>query len=115
MIESSNNETKDYSKLSPPASPVPGGPLSAYVGTYRNEYYGQVEISEQHGSLWMRLPAKGTLYTLTHWDGDTFTYRFEAEQGIGTRGVVFTLSSTPHVLIENLALEGNGVFVREDQ
>ena len=60
----------------------------------------------------MRLPAAGALYTLRHWDGEAFTYRFEAEQGIGTRGVVFSLSGTPHVLIENLALEGNGVFTR---
>ncbi len=112
MIENSNNESKDYSKLTPPASPTPSGPLSAYVGTYRNNYYGDVEITQERGSLWMRFPGKGALYTLTHWDGETFTYRFEAEQGIGTRGVVFTLSGTPHVLIENLALEGNGVFTR---
>jgi CubicO group peptidase (beta-lactamase class C family) len=112
IIENSNNESKDYSKLTPPSSPAPSGPLSAYLGTYRNDYYGEVEISKVGGSLWMRLPADGALYTLTHWDGETFTYRFEAEQGIGTRGVVFSLGGTPQVLIENLALEGNGVFTR---
>jgi hypothetical protein len=114
MIEESNNATTDYSKLTPPSSPATGRPLSAYVGTYGNNYYGQIEISEQGGSLWMRLPATGALYTLSHWDADTFTYRFEAEQGIGTRGVVFNLSGTPSVLIENLAVEGNGVFTRND-
>ena len=113
MIEESNNETQDYSRLSPPASPVPSKPLSSYVGAYRNNYYGRIEISEHRGLLWMRLPRNGALYTLTHWDADTFIYRFEAEQGIGTRGVVFTFSGTPQVLVENLALEGNGVFVRE--
>jgi CubicO group peptidase (beta-lactamase class C family) len=111
-IENSNNATTDYSKLPPPASPAPSGPLSAYSGIYRNDYYGQIQISEHRGSLWMRLPANGALYTLTHWDGETFTYRFEAEQGIGTRGVVFSLAGTPHVLIQNLALEGDGVFTR---
>lgn len=115
LIERSNNETTDYSKLTPPASPVPPKPLSAYVGKYRNDYYGQIEISENRGSLWMRLPAKAALYTLTHWNGDTFIYRFEAEQGIGSRGVVFTLAGAPQVLIENLALEGNGVFLRENR
>ncbi len=59
----------------------------------------------------MRLPANGALYTLAHWDQDKFTYRFEAENGIGTRGVVF--SPGGRVLIENLALEGDGVFSRE--
>ena len=72
-------------------------------------------ISEHRGLLWMRLPANGRLYTLTHWDADTFVYRFEAEQAIGTRGVKFMLGATPQVLIENLALEGNGVFTRVDQ
>jgi CubicO group peptidase (beta-lactamase class C family) len=115
LIENANNATTDYSKLTPPSSPAPSRPLANYVGTYCNEYYGQIEISKHRGSLWMRFPAKGTLYTLTHWDGDTFIYRFEAEQGIGTRGLVFTVSGTPSLLIQNLALEGNGVFVREDQ
>lgn len=112
MIESDNNASTNYAKLTPPASPTPSKPLSAYAGTYRNDYYGRVEISEHRGLLWMRLPARGTLYTLTHWDADTFVYRFEAEQGIGTRGVKFTFGATPQVLIENLALEGNGVFNR---
>jgi len=113
-IESGNNASTDYSKLTPPSAPAPAKPLSTYVGTYGNEYYGQIEISEHRGSLWMRLPDTGALYTLSHWDGDTFTYRFEAEQGIGTRGVVFRFAGSPSVLIENLALEGNGVFTRSN-
>jgi len=112
MIDAGNNATTDYSKLTPPSSPAPSKPFSAYVGTYSNDYYGRIEISEQDKTLWMRLPANGALYTLTPWDGDTFTYRFEAEQGIGTRGVKFTFGAQPQVLIENLALEGNGVFTR---
>lgn len=113
-IEQSNDESTDYSKLTPPTSPAPSRPLSSYAGIYRNDYYGAIEISEQHGSLWMRLPGAGQLYSLSHWDGDLFTYRFEAEQGIGTRGVKFTVAAKPTVLIENLALEGNGVFTRSD-
>ena len=114
-IEAGNNSTTDYSKLPPPSSPAPGKALATYAGTYSNSYYGQIEISEHRGSLWMRFPDTGALYTLTHWDGDTFTYRFEAEQAIGTRGVVFSMSGVPRVLIENLALEGNGVFIKESR
>ncbi|MGI9074684.1 MAG: serine hydrolase [Bryobacteraceae bacterium] len=117
LIESENNSdtNPNYAKLTPPASPTPSKPLSAYVGTYCNDYYGKVEISEHRGLLWMRLPAKGTLYTLTHWDADTFLYRFEAEQGIGTRAVKFMFGGTPELRIDNLALEGNGVFIRIDR
>lgn len=110
-IEQSNDECTNYAKLTRPSSPKPGSPFSSYVGTYRNDYYGAIEISEQQGSLWMRLPSAGQIYSLSHWDGDTFTYRFEAEQGIGIRGVKF---SPGKVLIENLALEGNGVFTRSN-
>ncbi|MFL6417123.1 MAG: serine hydrolase [Bryobacteraceae bacterium] len=115
MIEKSNNETQDYSKLNPPSSPAPSRPLSAYVGTYSNEYYGRIEVTEQGGSLWMRFPDDGRLYSLTHWDADTFTYRFEAEQGIGTRGVLFNLSGPAIMKVDNLALEGNGEFARISQ
>jgi len=114
MIEQGNNETTDYSKLTPPSSPAPPKPLSAYTGTYCNDYYGRIEITEQQGGLWMRLPDNGALYYLSHWDADTFTYRFEAEQGIGARGVVFNLSGRPTVTIENLTVEGNGVFTRNN-
>jgi CubicO group peptidase (beta-lactamase class C family) len=113
-IEAGNNATTDYSKLPSPSSPVPAKQLSAYVGTYSNSYYGQIEITAHRGALWMRFPDTGALYILTHWDADTFTYRFEAEQGIGTRGVVFTFNGVPSVLVENLALEGNGIFVRNE-
>jgi len=112
MIENSNNETTDYSKLTPPSSPAPSKSLSAYAGTYCNEYYGGIEVTEQGGSLWMRFPDTGRLYSLTHWDGDKFNYRFEEEQGIGTRGVSFGLTGAGTMTIENLALEGSGEFAR---
>lgn len=111
-IEAVNNAVTDYSKLTRPSNAAPSAPLSAYVGTYRNDYYGSIEITEQGGWLWMRLPGKGSLYTLMPWSGDQFTYRFEEEQGIGTRGVKFALGSTPQVTIDNLAMEGDGVFLR---
>jgi hypothetical protein len=111
LIEQITDESTDYSKLKPPVHPAPSGPLSAYVGTYRNDYYGQIEISADRGNLWMRLPPEGALYTLMHWDGQTFTYRYKGDPGKTARGVKFTLTGTPRVLIENLA-EGNPTFAR---
>jgi CubicO group peptidase (beta-lactamase class C family) len=114
MIEAGNDEVPDYSKISPPSSPTAAKPLSSYVGIYQNDYYGSIEISEDGGSLWMRLPADGALYTLRHWDADNFVYRYKGEPGVTARGIKFTLGAKPQVLVENLAVEGNGVFVKAD-
>jgi CubicO group peptidase (beta-lactamase class C family) len=112
LTEDLDNSSKDYSKLTPP-SPVPAQPLSGYAGTYRNPYYGTVEITNNNGLLEMRLPARGQLYALQPWDTDTFVYRFEVEGGIGTRGVQFNYQGSSDMRIENFALEGSGVFTKE--
>jgi hypothetical protein len=112
MMETDNGGVPDYSKQTPPASSTAAKPLSTYVGIYRNDYYGQVEVNEDHGMLWMRLPADGSLFTLMHWEGDTFVYRYKEESGATTRGVKFTLGAAPKVLLENLASEGDAVFTK---
>jgi CubicO group peptidase (beta-lactamase class C family) len=106
--------TTDYSKLTPPL-PIRAQPLSEYVGTYRNAYYGTVEITDNNGLLQMRLPARGQLYALQPWDTDKFVYRFEVENGIGTRGVQFRYEGTSALNIENLALEGSALFSKDNQ
>ncbi len=112
MMETVYDGVPDYSKQTPPASPAAAKPLSAYAGVYRNDYYGQIEVSDDHGMLWMRLPADGSLFPLMHWDGDTFVYRYKEEPGAITRGVKFTLGAAPKVLLENLASEGDAVFTK---
>jgi hypothetical protein len=112
MEETVFGGSKDYSKIARPASSTAAKPLSAYSGVYRNDYYGQIEITEDNGALWMRLPAEGLLYSLAHWDGDTFVYRYKGEPGAMTRGVKFIPGVRPEVLVENLAEEGSGVFTK---
>jgi CubicO group peptidase (beta-lactamase class C family) len=112
MIDTIYGGTTDYSKQTPPASPVAAKTLSAYVGIYRSDYYGQIEVSAVNGMLWMRLPADGSLFPLMHWDGDTFVYRYKEEPGVITRAAKFTLGATPKVLLENLASEGDAVFTK---
>ena len=66
--------------LNPPARPVPANPVparasSAYVGSYRNDYYGTVTISEKDGKLVMAWGPEGaTTLGLEHDDGDVFLY-----------------------------------------
>jgi CubicO group peptidase (beta-lactamase class C family) len=114
LREDSDNSSTDYSKLKPPTSPAPPQPSSTYVGTYSNDYYGSIEVTENHGLLWLRLPADGSLYNLIHWDGDTFIYRFRGDPSLATRGVKFKPAADGgSVEIENLALEGDGVFLKQ--
>lgn len=114
LLDNLTNASKNYSALTPPAAPTPPRPFTTYLGTYRNDYYGQIEITEEHGVLWLRLPGTGGLYSLTHWDGDTFTYRYYGDLDLA-RGVVFNFDGTPRVEIENLALEGDGTFLKTEQ
>jgi len=62
-----------------PANPAPAQPLSSYVGTYRNDYWGPAVIAEKNGRLALTLGPRGDTVELTHWDGNTFTFSFISE------------------------------------
>ena len=110
MIAESQDASPNYATLTPPKTSVPAKPLSAYSGTYTNEYFGTLEVSVVDNRLILRLPPRGAYYELAHWDGDTFTYYFASEStGIGRRGAIFSPDKN-QVLIEMLAPEHNAVF-----
>lgn len=62
----------------PPNDPAPAAPLSSYVGTYRNDYWGPARITEKDGELRLALGPKLDV-PLKHWDGNTFTFSFVTE------------------------------------
>src|SRR5262249_30571087 len=63
------------SNLRPPASPTPARAASAYAGSYANDYYGTISISERGDGLRMAAGPNGkAVYALDHFDGDVFTY-----------------------------------------
>ena len=62
----------------PPAKPAPAAPLSTYVGTYNNDYWGPARVSAKNGKLQLELGSKLTV-PLTHWDGNVFTYEWVSE------------------------------------
>ena len=112
MIAQTQDAAPDYATLPAPANPATAKPLTAYAGTYSNEYFGTLEVSVDKDRLILRLPPRGAYYELSHWDGDTFTYYFASEStGLGRRGAKFSLDKN-QVLIENLATEHNSVFTR---
>jgi CubicO group peptidase (beta-lactamase class C family) len=62
----------------PPANPAPAAPLSSYVGTYNNDYWGPARVSERDGKLQLELGTKFNV-PLSHWDGNVFTYKWVSE------------------------------------
>jgi CubicO group peptidase (beta-lactamase class C family) len=110
MMTESQNSTPDYPALHRPANPTAARPLNDYVGTYTNEYFGTLEVSVENNRLILRLPPRGAYYELSHWDGDTFTYHYAAENS--NRGGAKFSPDKNQVLIENLAPEHNSIFTR---
>jgi CubicO group peptidase (beta-lactamase class C family) len=63
----------------PPANPAPAKPLSAYVGSYANDYWGPARVVEHDSRLELSLGPRDQVHPLTHWDGDTFTFALSGE------------------------------------
>ncbi|GAY14461.1 serine hydrolase [Mycobacterium sp. shizuoka-1] len=95
----------------PPANPAPAGPAAAYVGTYRNDYWGPAVVAEKNGALTLSLGPRPDTVELTHWDGDVFTFRFASENF--PPGSVSKATFTGGTLtLEYYDTEKMGTFVR---
>jgi len=99
-----------------PTSPRPPLAVAAYVGKYRNDYYGLAEVTAQGDKLMVALgPLGKTKWALTHWDRDTFTYLPEGENANGTSAVLFRIGGdgqAEQILLDGLSGEGFGGFDR---
>ncbi|WP_447984047.1 serine hydrolase [Nitrospira sp. Nam74] len=103
----------DYSK--PPPSRSSSLPNTVYVGTYANDFYGDLDIVVQDGALVMQQGPKKLSYSLTHYNRDTFYYATVGENAVGLSGVTFAVDAddkASHVVIENLNNDGLGTFKR---
>ncbi len=60
--------------LTKPANPTPARDASAYVGTYHNDYVGDMQIVSANGKLQLVVGPENMTYDLEHFDGDTFLY-----------------------------------------
>jgi CubicO group peptidase (beta-lactamase class C family) len=99
----------------PPASPSPARPNGAYLGTYGNTFFGDMEVVERDGGLAIVLGPQAMTFALTHYDRDSFTYWGEGESSTGISGVTFTLGGdgkATEVVLERLDIRGNGSFAR---
>ena len=100
MIAQTQDESVNYANLTAAANSAPAKPLSAYAGTYANDYFGNLQVEVKGDRLILRLPPRGAYYELSHWEADTFTYYYASEStGAGPRGATFSLDKN-QVLIE---------------
>ncbi len=103
----------DYSKS--PASPSPALKNSAYLGSYRNDFFGEISIVEKEGGLAIIQGPKKMTFAMKHYDRDMFTYETEGENAVGRSGITFTIGpdgKATQVLVENLNVRGEGAFKR---
>ena len=103
----------DYSR--PPASPAPALANGAYVGSYLNNYFGEIQIIEANGGLAIVEGPQKLSFPLKHYDRDLFTYETIGENGTGATGVTFTIGADQKAntaVVESLNVRGEGVFKR---
>jgi hypothetical protein len=97
-----------------PVAPLPARARPAYTGTYCNDYYGPLKVSERDGALTLTLGAKPLALPLTHWDGDVFTFALRNENAEpGTISKASFLSD--RVTLEYYDDNKLGTFVRCDR
>lgn len=102
--------TGSLSGKQPPAAPAPAAPLSNYLGTYRNDFWGPATVTEVDGALRLRIGANLDV-PLRHWDGNTFAYDFITENAPpGT--VASATFDGPRLTLDYYNAEGKGVFTR---
>jgi CubicO group peptidase (beta-lactamase class C family) len=99
----------------PPAQPSPAMPLSAYVGTYTNDYFGAIEIVEQDGGLVLQMGPQKKPFPLRHFDRDIFTQEMFPEPPAPRSGVFFSVGAdrtAQAVLLEAYNDDDQGTFTR---
>jgi CubicO group peptidase (beta-lactamase class C family) len=71
----------------------PSLPLAKYAGTYRDAWYGDIEIGEQNGQLSVRFTRTPPLTgDLEHWQHDTFIARWKDRELRADAYVTFSLN-----------------------
>lgn len=99
-----------------PEKPTPAQPLSSYVGSYANAYYGDAAISEENGRLMLTIGPAPVKAALDHWSGDVFTFRPTGEsapEGTISQVTFKGTGSGETMTIEFYDENGLGTFVRK--
>ncbi|MEH6819314.1 MAG: serine hydrolase [Dietzia psychralcaliphila] len=94
-----------------PADPAPPRDPAELIGTYRNDYFGTIEVRSSGDSLELSVGRGAAPWPLEHWDGDTFAVEPVSENWPpGSRGSV--TFDDDEVTVELLDGNGLGTFTR---
>ncbi|MGI8415556.1 MAG: serine hydrolase [Nakamurella sp.] len=107
--------TADEKKYSVPAvKPAAARPLSAYVGSYANSFYGNLTVSARDGGLVFKVGPAVQSFPLRHHSGNDFYFATTGENASGLSGAPFVGSSTriTSVTINAWNKDKLGTFVR---
>jgi len=99
----------------PPADVTPAAPDAAYVGTYHNDYYGDVKIAQVADGLVLRIGPKPLEFPLTHYARDTFSWQPAGENATGRSGLSFLIGADGTAVAfrdDYLAVDRAGVLLR---
>lgn len=109
-----NNPLGSLVGKQPPSAPAPARPLRDYTGVYANDYWGPAVITEHDGALQLTMGPQHRTATLTHWDGDTFTFPLAGENAPpGTVSTAtFTGSPAARLNLEYYDTDQLGTFTR---
>ncbi len=77
-----------------PTNPTPARPDNAYVGTYANDYVGEVEIRAGENGLELVVGPEPRAFRLEHWNADTFAYPDAPELPDFLSSVVFEVGDS---------------------
>lgn len=77
----------------PPADGTPAAPDETYLGVYRNDFYGDVEIALAADGLTLRIGPTPLEFPLTHYDRDTFSWQPVGENAAGRSGLSFLIDA----------------------
>lgn len=80
----------EHDYAAPPGDAAPAAALGTYVGTYRNESIGEVEVTESDGVLEVTLGPAGLRFPLDHFAGDEFSWQFTGENAGPRAPVTFS-------------------------
>ena len=91
-VQTRTQAAETHAASSRHADSRPSLPIGQYAGTYRDAWYGSVNIAAENGTLTMRFTHTPALVgTLEHWQYDTFIARSRSRQRAADAYVTFAL------------------------